>query len=158
MKRLLTPPACPRLLALTLILFFVAPPALLPAPARRQTGPQAHFYSVDSERRIEGVIKDLLFEPRYEDRAPFLILLVEVKEPGALFRVETSPAWFFDNDLHKGEKVKVLGSYYQKDGLDYLIARQIQAGGQTFTLRDSRGFPSWRGGPSRGKGWRRGRG
>ncbi len=136
----------------------VSPSAWAGPASRKQARSPQHFYSVDTERRVEGVIKDLLFEPRYEDRAPFLILLVEEKDTGKIYRVETSPAWFFDNDIHKGEKVKVLGSFYSKDGADYLIARQIQAGGQTFVLRDSRGFPEWRGGAMKGKGWRRGRG
>jgi hypothetical protein len=130
--------------------------AAIPLAARQKT--PGHFYSVDSERRVEGTIEELVFEPRYEDRAPFLILVLEEKDTGKLYRVETSPAWFFDNDLHKGQKIKVVGSYYAKDGVDHLIARQIQAGGETFMLRDSRGFPSWRGGAAKGKGWRRGRG
>lgn len=118
---------------------------------------QAPYYSVDAERRIEGTIKEVVFEPRYGDRAPFLIVVLEERATAAVYRVEISPAWFFDRDLHKGEKVGLIGSYYLKDGINHLIARQLQAGGETYTLRDSRGFPSWRGGASKGRGWRRGR-
>jgi len=127
--------------------------AAAPLAARPQA--QAPFYSVDTERRAEGTIKDVVFEPRYGDRAPFLIMILEEKGSGTLYRVEISPAWFFDRDLHKGEKVKIVGSYYAKDGVNYLIARQLQAGGETFMLRDSRGFPTWRGGAAKAKGWRR---
>lgn len=126
--------------------------------AQGRPGPQEHFYSVDSERRVEGTIQDVLFEPRYQDRAPFLVLVVEEKGTGVRYRVEVSPAWFFGRDLHKGESVRILGSYYAKDGVDNLIARQLQAGGETFRLRDSRGFPTWRGGAAARKGWRRGPG
>jgi hypothetical protein len=137
-----------------LILAVLALVAAAPAAARLQDA--APFYSVDTERRIEGTIKDVVFEPRYGDRASFLILLLEEKGARTLYRVEISPAWFFDRDLHKGEKVKVIGSYYTtKDGTNVLIARQLQAGGETFMLRDSRGFPSWRGGAAKAKGWRR---
>ena len=118
----------------------------------------AHFYDVDSERRVEGIIREVLFEPRYEDRSPFLIVLLEEKKTGQVYKVEISPAWAFDHDLHQGEPAKIVGSFYAKDDEYFLIARELQAGGETFRLRDSRGFPSWRGGPMKGKGQRRGRG
>jgi hypothetical protein len=118
----------------------------------------AHFYNVDSERRVEGTIREVLFEPRYEGRSPFLIVVLEEKKTGHVFKIELSPAWFFDHDLHKGEPARVLGSFYTKDGENYLIARELQWAGETFRLRDSRGFPNWRGGPMKGKGQRRGRG
>ena len=137
-----------------LALAVLALTAVAPAAARLQDA--APFYRLDSERRIEGTVKDVVFEPRYGDRAMFLVLLFEEKGPGTLYRVEISPAWFFDRDLHKGEKAEVIGSFYAaKDGTNVLIARQLRAGGETFMLRDRRGFPNWRGGAAKGKGWRR---
>lgn len=118
----------------------------------------AHFYNVDSERRVEGSIRDILFEPRYEERSPFLIIVLEEKATGQIYRVEVSPAWFFGHDLHKGEPVKIIGSFYARDGEFFLIARELQAGPETFRLRDSRGFPNWRGGQMKGKMKRQGRG
>ncbi len=117
---------------------------------------EAHFYNVDTERQVEGVIRQLIFEPRYEGSAPFLILIVEEKKTGQVYTAEISPVWFFNHDLHKGEKVKITGSIYTKEGALFLIARELQAAGETFILRDSRGFPSWRGGQMKMK--RRGRG
>jgi len=124
------------------------------APAQKS----AYFYNVDTERRVEGVVQEVLFEPRYEDRAPFLILLLEEKKTGNPFKVELSPAWFFGHDLHKGEPVKIVGSFYAQDNESFIIARELRTGGETFKLRDSRGFPNWRGGPMKGKGRRRGQG
>jgi hypothetical protein len=120
-----------------------------------QAGP---FYNVDTERQVEGTIRELLFEPRYEDRSPFLILSLEEKRSGEVYRAEISPAWFFDHDLHVGERVKIVGSLYVKDGTRSIIARELQSAGETFLLRDSRGFPSWRGGKMKRAGQRRGRG
>jgi hypothetical protein len=149
-----------RVAAAVALALLLSAASIAPAGAGARPRAQDHFYSVDTERRVEGTIGELLFEPRYEDRAPFLILVVTEKGTDKLFRVEVSPVWFFgrDLDLHKGEGVKIVGSYYVKDGVDYLIARQLQAGGETFRLRDSRGFPTWRGGAANRKGWRRGRG
>jgi hypothetical protein len=132
--------------------------ALGQQPGQPSSRKPAHFYNVDSERRVEGVIREVLFEPRYEDRSPYLIVVLEEKKTGQIYKVELSPAWFFDHDLHKGEPAKIVGSFYAKDDEYFLIARELQAGGETFRLRDSRGFPSWRGGPMKGKGQRRGRG
>jgi hypothetical protein len=125
----------------------------------QETGEQAGpFYNVDTERQVEGTIRELLFEPRYDDRSPFLILNLEEKKSGEIYRAEISPAWFFDHDLHVGEHVKIVGSLYIKDGTRSIIARELQSAGETFLLRDSRGFPSWRGGKMKRAGQRRGRG
>jgi hypothetical protein len=120
-----------------------------------QAGP---FYNVDTEKQVEGTIQELLFEPRYEDRASFLILILEERKSGEVYRVEVSPVWFFDRDLHAGERVKIVGSLYAKEGTRYIIARELQTAGETFLLRDSRGFPSWRGGKMKRAGQHRGRG
>jgi hypothetical protein len=118
----------------------------------------AHFYNVDTEKQVEGTIREVVFEPRYQDRAPFLILIIEEKKTGEVYRAEISPAWFFERDLHKGESVRVVGSTYSKDGKQHLIARRLQCGGETFLLRDSRGFPTWRGGQMKRGVRHRGRG
>jgi hypothetical protein len=127
-------------------------------PDQPQAKTPARFYNVDTEKQIEGVIEQVLFEPRYEDRAPFLVIIVEEKKTSQKFRVEVSPVWFFNRDLHKGEPVKILGSADGKGDDVYIIARELKTGGETFRLRDSRGFPTWRGGPMKQKGKRQGRG
>ena len=130
-----------------------------PVMANQASGRQsAPFYNVDTEKQVEGTIRELLFEPRYQNKAPFLILVIEEKKTGETYRAEISPVWFFDYDLHKGETVRVVGSVYSKDDNQFLIARRLQCGGETFFLRDSRGFPSWRGGQMKRAGRHRGRG
>ena len=114
-------------------------------PVFGQTLP--HFYNVDKETKIEGTVQDILMEPRYETRAPFLVVVLEEKETKRQFNVEISPAWFFKEDIHKGERLKVVGSLYGSgSGLVNLIAREVQCRGRTITVRDKRGFPSWSGG------------
>lgn len=115
-----------------------------------------HFYNVDREIRLEGSVQEVSLEPRYKDRAPFLIVLVLDEKSGETFSVEVSPAWFFDEDLHKGEKVKIVGSLAEEgEGKKTVIARQMNLRGETVMLRDKKGFPSWSGGAARGKGRRR---
>jgi len=120
---------------------------LLPAghPAFGQTPP--HFYNVDKETRVEGTVEDILMEPRYEARAPFLVVILEEKDTRRRISVEVSPAWFFKEDIHKGERLKVVGSLYGSgEGIVNLIAREVQCRGRTITVRDKRGFPTWSGG------------
>lgn len=114
------------------------------------------FYNVDTERRIDGVIRDIIFESRYESAPPFLVLILEERRTGRVFNVEVSPAGFFTQDFHKGEHARITGSFYSRDSELFLIAREIRAGGEIFRVRDRKGFPNWRGGG--GKGKRRGRG
>lgn len=145
-----------RTLLLSLLACLIAAgPVIADQAAEKQSAP---FYNVDSEKQIEGTILDLVFEPRYKDRAPFLIVVIEEKSTGEVYRAEISPVWFFDYDLHKGESVKVIGSTYTKDDFRHIIARRLQCGGETFLLRDSRGFPSWRGGQMKRGNRHRGRG
>jgi hypothetical protein len=119
-----------------------------------------HFYNVDSERRVEGTIQEIVMEPRYSDSAPFLVLRLEEKSTNILYNVEVSPAWFFEHDFHKGEGLAVIGSFYTTDEKKMnIIAREVSFKGQTLVLRDKHGFPSWRGGGQSGtKGRRRGKG
>jgi hypothetical protein len=122
-----------------------------------QTSP--HFYNIDSERQVEGTIQDIVMEPRYNDSAPFLVLKLEEKGTHILYNVEISPAWFFEYDFHKGESLKVVGSFYSTEEKKMnIIAREVQFKGQTLVLRDKHGFPNWRGGQSSGKGRKRGKG
>jgi len=117
-----------------------------------------HFYNVDSERTIEGSIREILMEPRYKDSAPFLVIKLEEKGTKVIYNVEVSPVWFFDTDFHQGEDVEVVGSFYLSDGETLnIIARAIRFRGETLLLRDKHGFPSWRGGQMDGKGRRRGK-
>ena len=73
-----------------------------------------------------------------------------------LFDVEIAPSWFFGQDVHGGEKVKIVGSLTEAPGTKpTIIARELKLRGETFKLRDKRGFPSWQGGPQRKRGIRR---
>ena len=111
----------------------------------------AHYYNVDTEVRVAGTIRGLVLEPRYESAAPFLVLTVEEKGGSKTYTVEVSPAWFFREDLHPGETVEVVGSLLPgKEGeTATLIARQVRFRGETVSVRDARGFPTWRGGAKR---------
>jgi hypothetical protein len=117
----------------------------------------SHFYDVDTEVRIEGAVESIRFEPRYAGTAPFLVLGLREKKTDRILQVEVSPAWFFDRDFHQGEAVRIIGSLVSQPGQPaLLIAREVTVQGETVTVRDRKGFPSWRGGPKGSSGRRRG--
>jgi hypothetical protein len=127
---------------------------LVVGPAAGQT--PAHFYDIDKEIRIEAVVREVIFEPRYKDTAPFLVLGVEDAASAKRYNVEVSPSWFFGPDIHGGEKVAVVGSLADvQEGVPTIIARELRLRGETIRLRDKRGFPNWQGGPQRKRGVRR---
>jgi hypothetical protein len=137
-------------LAFVLALAFV-----VSLPAAAQT--PGHFYNVDKEIQIEATVRQVLLEPRYRGSAPFLILKVEGTEGRQAYDVEIAPSWFFGQDVHAGEKVRIVGSLADTAAGETptIIARELRLRGQTFQLRDKRGFPSWQGGPRRQRGIRR---
>ena len=132
----------------TALAILVAAATLGVRPAAGQ-GPRP-FYNVDKEVRIEATVREILLEPRYQGAAPFLVLKVEEAGSGRAYDVEIAPSWFFSEDVHGGEKVKIVGSLAEANGATpTIIARELQLRGQTFKLRDKRGFPNWQGGPRR---------
>jgi hypothetical protein len=128
--------------------------ALVAGPAAGQTA--GHFYDVDKEVKIEGIVRQVSLEPRYKGTAPFLVLSVEDPRDAKRYSIEVSPSWFFNQDIHGGERVTVVGSLTGGPGeAPTVIAREVRWRGETITLRDKRGFPSWQGGPQRKRGIRR---
>ena len=128
--------------------------ALAAVPATGQV--PGHFYNVDTEIGIEATVREIVLEPRYKGAAPFLVLRIEEKGLAKMSDIEVSPSWFFGDDIHAGERVKGVGSLSEgPDGARTIIARELQLRGETVTLRDKRGFPSWQGGPRGRRGIRR---
>ena len=132
---------------------------LVAVPAAGQAAgqePAGRFYDVDKEVRFEGTVREIVLEPRYKGTAPFLVLRIEEKGQAKMADIEVSPSWFFGDDIHAGERVKGVGSLSEDpDGARTIIARELQLRGETVTLRDTRGFPRWQGGPRGRRGIRR---
>lgn len=106
------------------------------------------FYNVKTEIQVEGTVAAVRFEPRYQGSAPFLILELAEQKSDRRFIVEISPAWFFEHDVHQGERLKIVGSLAPPGETDLLlIAREVRLQGEIIRVRDARGFPNWRGGP-----------
>ncbi|MFA9454344.1 MAG: hypothetical protein ACERK6_10550 [Candidatus Aminicenantaceae bacterium] len=115
-----------------------------------------HFYNVDREVDITGTVHEVIMEPRYQDKAAFLTVVLEEKKTGRRYTVEISPAWFFEQDLHQGESLRITGSLVAEGKVNLVMARQVQMRGEMMAVRDKHGFPNWRGGRGRQKKrWKR---
>jgi hypothetical protein len=115
-----------------------------------------HFYNVDREVDIHGTVREISMEPRYQDKAAFLTVILEERETGKRFTVEISPAWFFEQDLHQGESLRITGSLVAEGRVNLVMARQVRLRGQMMAVRDKHGFPNWRGGRGQQKRrWKR---
>jgi hypothetical protein len=120
--------------------------SVMAAPPQ-QKGP--HFYNVDREITVRGTVKEVVLEPRSKDTAAFLTVILEEKETARVYKVEISPAWFFQQDLHQGESLQITGSLVAEGRLGLVMARRVRFRGELLNVRDKHGFPNWRGGPAR---------
>ena len=50
---------------------------LFPWPFSGAAQDRTHFYNVDTETTLEGRVEEILLEPRYENTANFLVLIVK---------------------------------------------------------------------------------
>ena len=107
----------------------------------RQQG--THFYDVDREVTISGKVQEVIMEPRQPGSAPFLMVILKENSSGAVYKVEISPAWFFEQDLHQGEPLKITGSQVESGEIKLIMARRVQFRGEMKTVRDRHGFPNW---------------
>ena len=115
-----------------------------------------HFYNVDREVDITGLVQEISMEPRYQDRAAFLTVVLEERGTSRRYTVEISPAWFFQQDLHQGEALRITGSLVAEGRVNLVMARQVRLRGEMMAVRDKHGFPNWRGGRTRQKKrWKR---
>jgi hypothetical protein len=112
-----------------------------------------HYYNVDQEVTISGKVQEVIMEPRNPGSAPFLNVILKENTTGTMYKIEISPAWFFEHDLHQGESLKITGSQVESGEAKLIMARRVQFRGEMSTVRDKHGFPNW----SRNRGNSKGR-
>jgi hypothetical protein len=69
-----------------------------------------------------------------------------VKTDKGNMEVALGPSKFVSDqklDLKKGDQVQIMGAKTNTRRGEIFMARQITSGGQTVTLRDEKGVPSW---------------
>jgi DNA/RNA endonuclease YhcR with UshA esterase domain len=118
-------------------------------PAQRKAMPR---YDLSTEATFQGTVEEV----REVEHAGFQGkgLHVTLKTAAETFDVHVGPASFVKEKnltLAKGDQVTITGSKVKEDGGSAVIARSVQKGATTVTLRDDRGRPLWSGGRRRGR-------
>jgi len=104
-----------------------------------------HFYDIKKVRTVEGKITDFKIEKVYKRKSSFFFIYIDSKD-GEKIKIEVCPEWYFSQDIAKGMKIRVKGSDIgEEEKYRYLIAKEIEVGGDKLILRDKFGFPLWRG-------------
>lgn len=109
-------------------------------------------YDVDKVETIEGEVTEVVYQPGKKQQGVEGVHLV-VKAANETIAVHLGPAWYMSQQefsFSKGDKVVITGSRISYNNAPVLIAAMLQIGDMTLQLRDSNGFPRWR-------GWRMGK-
>lgn len=125
------------------------------------TGPetQIKYFRPDSIIKITGEVIDIKTEKCYKGDH-FSVLYIKDQSSDRQYKVEVSPAWFFNLQVEKGKTIGVTGSYMQIDQQHIIMAQELEYEGKIVNYRNNLGFPLWRGKgrmKERGMGKRRGR-
>ena len=119
--------------------FFV----LLPANAQKAPGNDASTpkYDLHTETTVKGTVEELKL-PQKANEIAHLVL----KTGSGTIDVYLCPKSFLEDmslSFSKGEEIAVTGSKVTQDDADLVLARAVEKGNDTVTLRDNKGTPVW---------------
>jgi len=99
-------------------------------------------YDPATETKMKGVVDELKLVPPTGGK-PLAYLVMKEKDSAEIF---LCPKSFLDQmgvDFKGGDEIAITGSKVKKDGADLILAREIEKGGDTLTLRFKDGKPAW---------------
>jgi hypothetical protein len=128
---------------LILLAAFSAFLVLLPAAAQKAQGNDtgAPKYDAHTETTIKGTVEEVKLPAKGNDIAHLM-----VKSGSATVDVYLCPKSFLEDmglSFTKGEEIAVTGSKVKQDDADLVLARAVERGNDTVTLRDNKGAPVW---------------
>jgi|SRR5271169_995553 len=134
------PDSCRKLLFLTALLPFFCQ---LPATAQKAPGNDAATpkYDLHTETTVKGTVEEMKLPQKASEIAHLML-----KNGTAVVDVYLCPKSFLEDmgvSFTKGEEVAVTGSKVKQDDADIILARAIEKGNDTVTLRDNKGTPVW---------------
>jgi hypothetical protein len=127
-----------------LLLWLAAILALAMAPAWAQKG-KGPVYDPKTETTVEGVVTGKVEVPWGASDCWGGEHLV-VKAEKETVQVHVGPTWYLARNgwrFAEGDRVVVAGSRIKVEGVEALIARRVERGGQTLELRSADGAPVW---------------
>lgn len=104
------------------------------------------YFRVDKMVTVTGTVQAIKSEKNYNSRkSDFVVAYLKEKQTGKEYKIELSPAWYFDLDIVEGSKIKVTGSQFQVQNQPLIMVQSLVYQGTMFNFRDKLGFPLWRG-------------
>jgi DNA/RNA endonuclease YhcR with UshA esterase domain len=114
--------------------------------SQQQNPPAQHNYKYEfaNQVTVEGIVADAR-----DYNCPVSGAVgshIVVKTAGSEIEAHLAPATFikqFEINIHKGDKVTVVGSRIDYEGKPALIARSVTVANDTYHFRDDKGRPLW---------------
>ena len=121
----------------------------------RGAGPGPRMYDVATETTIQGTVTEVKTMTSRAGGRGMQGTHVLVATGGGVLEVHLGPSSYLKEHgvvLHAGDVVTVLGSRVTMGDAVVVIARRVDSGAASWTLRDDTGRPAWAGRGRRG-GW-----
>ena len=126
--------ALPAFLTLLLAASLVAQKTPKPSPPK---------YDLQTEVKIKGTIEDVKLPPKGSEKEIVHLLVKNGTESADVY---LCPKSFFDDmgmDFSKGDEITLTGSKVKQGEAEFVLAREVVKGNNTFVLRDAKGAPVW---------------
>ncbi len=107
------------------------------------------MYNPETAEKISGEVVSV--EEIIGGEKGFYGIHLTVKTDSETVTVHLGPGWYIENqdtEIEEKDKVEITGSKISYEGKSAIIAYEVKKGDDTLVLRDTDGFPAWR-------GWRR---
>jgi hypothetical protein len=100
-------------------------------------------YDPATETKLKGVVEELKFVPPSGGKP---VAYLVIRSGSDTLEVFLCPKTFLDEmgeTFKPQDKVEVTGSKVKQDGADLILAREVDKGDDTLTLRFKDGKPAW---------------
>lgn len=110
----------------------------------RGGGPAGRNYDPATVTTVSGTVEAVERGPRGGGQG----VHVQLKTADGMVDVHLGPVWFLDEQkltVAKGDALVITGSKRESGARSFVIAKEVQKGETSVTLRDDRGVPRWAG-------------
>ena len=123
--------------------FAVVLTSLAPLALAQKSTDEGPKYDVKSEVTVKGTVEEIKEVPNPKGQIGIYRM---VKSGGEILEVRLCPNSFlkeFEVVFNKGDQLTITGSRVKVEEKQVILARQIESGNNTITLRDPQGVPVW---------------
>ena len=111
--------------------------------AQKTPKPSPPKYDLQTEVKVKGTIEEVKLPPKGSEKEIVHLLVKNGTESADVY---LCPKSFFDDmgmDFSKGDEITLTGSKVKQGEAEFVLAREVVKGNNTFVLRDAKGAPVW---------------